>query len=232
MSELLKPDPQVVEAMKKEGHLGKLHPKMWMFQTRYCKIFDNGRCFGYSSSEKDFETGNVHRHIIFKDMLSITQDGINIFQILVDGGRLHRFKAKSSQERDDWIQALRIVRMHAWESDKKWEASIRALDPNFVVDTVADLSAQKTEFISQSLGLIKGATKFMVDGTVGTAVSIVKKGVGKVGELLTDVKQKPNEDYLMAKNLDQFFSNIDPKMLKTRMKMGLSAERKQRNDWR
>ena len=219
-----KPPPDVLEAMKIEGFLGKAHPKTGLYQTRYCKIIEDGRRLGYSKSEEDYKTGNINGYIIFKDIQEIKIEDTKVFGVLADieGGRTYHFKAKSSQERDDWIHALNKVHTYALEWDKKWEVSIKALDPGFVVETVVEVPGQKTEFfLLQPIGLIKeNVKKIVVEGAVGTAVGIVKKGVGKVGELLADLKPKPNEDYLKAKKFDHILSMIDHKILKTRLKMG------------
>jgi len=60
------------------------------------------------------------------------------------------------------------------------------------------------------------ATKVFVGTAIKAGVGVVKSSVGSS----INGNFRSNEEYLKAKKLDQVFSHIDPKLLKSRLMMG------------
>ena len=155
------------KAIAKEGLLNKAKPGLIsIYQERHCKILDDGSSFGYSKKKEDFETGHISGRIPIKAILEISPEKSKAFTILIEG-RLFKFKAKDTSERDKWVDALKILHPYASRRYEQWEAEIKAFDHNFVVDNRLDDSEDHADLnpIGRAVG-----------NTVGVAAGIIKKG--------------------------------------------------------
>jgi hypothetical protein len=73
----------------------------------------------------------------------------------------------------------------------------------------------------QPIGFIANtAKKVVVDHAIGTATKILKTGVTTVGNAISDKKEHSNQEFLVAKKLEEPFKLINQKLLKSRLIMG------------
>lgn len=75
----------------------------------------------------------------------------------------------------------------------------------------------------EPIGLLANTAKVVVfDATLNNAVKLVKTGVNAVSDVIIQRdKLASNEEFLVAKKLNQAFDRIDPKILKSRILMGI-----------
>jgi len=78
------------------------------------------------------------------------------------------------------------------------------------------------------LDFITGTAKKVVTGGAGTVVKVIKSGVQKLEEFVCEEQTHLNEDYLAKKGMLEYFSQIDPKILDSRLIMGQLLREKQR----
>ena len=101
-----------------------------------------------------------------------------------------------------------------------------AIDDDIIFEESEDLDEKRTEkfnLLFQPFGIIANTVKDVaVDATLGTAVKLVKTGVNAVNDaIIQKNKMATNENFLVAKKLNQTLDHIDPKILKSRILMGI-----------
>jgi len=220
-------NPQVQAALTLEGYLEKSKPESLItyYQKRYCKILKEGPFMAYTGKPEDAKKGEYKGQISIKDMLDAYVDETNPkkFEVLVEG-RAYKFAAQTPEECKKWVNSLKLIQNFFIEEDKRWARELRALNPDFQIDEVENIheSDKKELFLLQPIHfLTKSAKKVVVDGAMGTAIGLVKKSVKGVGDLITSGKVGTNEEYLKAKGFSAVLDSIDPKILKSRIKMGV-----------
>jgi len=222
----LNPPQEVLEAMRLEGFLDKAKPDsiIPINQKRYFKFIEDGRVLAYAGKAEDFDKGQIKGQILLRDILEVSVDPSNPkkFEVVVPD-RVYKFSSKDGPLTNKWVHALQSLNKYEIDREYNWEKYLKDLDPDFVVEETINTPDEKTEFfLLQPLSFLTNtAKKVVVDGAVGTAVGIMKKGVKGVGELFADMRPKENQEYLIAKKLNETFDKIAPKLLKSRIKMGI-----------
>jgi len=219
-------NPQVQAALNLEGYLEKSKPESLItyYQKRYCKILKDGYYMAYAGKPEDMNKGDFKGKISIREMLDSYVDESNPkrFELLVEG-RAYKFEAKTPDECRKWVNSLKLIQDFLNEEDARWARELRRINPDFAIEEVEDIHEDKKElFLLQPIHLLtNNVKKVVLEGAVGTAVGIVKKSVKGVGDLLTSGKIGSNQDFLKAKGLADILDSIDPKVLKSRIKMGL-----------
>jgi len=223
----LNPTKEVLDALKMEGFLDKAKPDALipMNQKRYFQFIEDGRVLAYAGKKEDFgKEGGIKGQILIRDILEVhyEQSKPKKFEVVIPD-RVYKFSGGEPAYIQKWVKALRTLNTFEIDREQNWEKYLKDLDPDFLIEEAIDAPDEKTEFfILQPLSFITNtAKKVVVEGAVGTAVGMVKK-VGKgVGEIFADTKPKSNQEYLQAKKLHEVLNNIDPNILKCRIKMGI-----------
>jgi len=223
----LNPSKEVLDALSMEGFLDKAKPDALIpiNQKRYFQFIEDGRVLAYAAKKEDFgKEGGIKGQILLRDILEVHYDQTKPKKFeLVIPDRVYKFSGGEPGYIQKWVKALRILNAFEIDREQNWEKYLKELDPDFVIEDAIDVPDEKTEFfILQPLSFITNtAKKVVVEGAVGTAVGMVKKGVKGVGDIFADTKPKSNQEYLQAKKLHEVLNNIDPAILKCRIKMGM-----------
>lgn len=103
-----------------------------------------------------------------------------------------------------------------------------AIDDDIIFEESEDLDEKRTEkfnLLFQPLGILANTVQDVaITGVVGNTVKLVKTGVHAVGDaIIHKDKMASNEAFLAAKKLNQTLDFIDPKILKSRILMGIST---------
>ncbi|KAL4471109.1 hypothetical protein ABPG72_006490 [Tetrahymena utriculariae] len=113
-----------------EGYLYKRKPDKYVYDKRYFKLRDNGLYWFLTETSQD-----VQNKIDITQIDEVNADGEsqNLFEIVLQGtkgkkGKIYKFKAENKQERDLWIQSIKLQMKAFDEKHQKEIAPIEAIN--------------------------------------------------------------------------------------------------------